>query len=129
MAESPSFQEKRKFPRYEMDVPVDIAGCSGLRLKDISASGIGLQTNEQLMPGRQVRMQLQMPDNRELISLQGQVVWTNHMGENQFRAGIEMPRGLCNPIPLVLRTILYQAQSRSRADRWAAFQSSRKTLP
>ncbi|HRZ15016.1 MAG TPA: PilZ domain-containing protein [Candidatus Omnitrophota bacterium] len=129
MQEPTSFQEKRKFPRYEMDMPIDIPGMAGLRLKNISANGVGVLTREQLSLGRQVHMQLQMPDNQEHVPLQGQVVWINRMGENQFRAGIQMPRGLCNPIPLVLRNILYQAQSRQRADRWAAFQASRKNLP
>ena len=129
MQESAHFQEKRKYPRYEMDVPLDVPGFPGLRLKDISANGVGLFSREQLSLGGQVQMQLQMPDNQERISLQGQVVWINHMGDSQFRAGIRMPQGLCNPIPLVLRNILYQAQSRQRADRWAAFQSSRKSLP
>ena len=105
-----NFQEKRKFTRFEVNLPLKNAELNTVKeingyTHDLSSQGIGMFVKEELSLGTQLDIRLYMPDNGEEIRTSGKVVWSNKMESGKYRAGIILNNTDLKPIPLVLRTI------------------------
>ncbi|MFH0935264.1 MAG: PilZ domain-containing protein [Candidatus Omnitrophota bacterium] len=107
------FREKRIFPRFPVAIQVTLMDPSlcgqtiEAETNDISVSGIGIITQQQLTPGIELRICLRMHDNGEEIYLKGKAVWINAIGSGngsrKYRVGIKLDGLELKPIPLVLR--------------------------
>jgi Tfp pilus assembly protein PilZ len=111
------FMERRRLPRYEITLPTsetDLVTCREFNslTRDICEQGLGVMSNERLPLDSFVRVFLEMPDNKEIIQVQGKVVWVVKIKENSFRAGICLDNFDLKPIPLVLRMIKFQLKTR-----------------
>ena len=108
-----AFVEKRAFPRFSVNIPLHYSQINAddkikAQTHDISAQGLGLVTEQALLPGTQLEVWLQMRDNSEEILHKGRVAWSSYISDNKYRAGIKLDQPDLKPIPLVLRTIYSQ---------------------
>ncbi|MBL7151934.1 MAG: PilZ domain-containing protein [Candidatus Omnitrophica bacterium] len=103
------FREKRIFPRFPISIEATLMDPSlcGQTIEattnDISVSGIGIITQQQLTPGTELRICLRMNDNGEEIYLKGRAVWITVVNSQKYRVGIKLEDSDLKPIPLVLR--------------------------
>jgi Tfp pilus assembly protein PilZ len=105
-----NFQEKRKFTRFEANLPLKNAQRNTVKeingyTHDLSSQGIGMFAKEGLSIGTQLDIRLFMPDNGEELRTSGRVVWLVKVEAEKYRVGIELNNTDLKPIPLVLRTI------------------------
>ena len=107
------FTEKRVFPRFPVSIPlccfygdtqVQIHG----KTHDISAEGLGMVLDTKMPPGTELHLYLEMPDNRERIERNAQVVWIQEVDSGMYRMGLKLQTAPLKPIPLVLRTLNFQ---------------------
>ncbi|MFH1888930.1 MAG: PilZ domain-containing protein [Candidatus Omnitrophota bacterium] len=104
-------KERRLFTRFPVRIflkyfNLDLLGevvtqCTN----DISARGICILTNEELRADTPLDIWLQMPDNGEQLYIQGKVVWSNMIGSDKYRLGVNLENAELNPILLALKTI------------------------
>jgi Tfp pilus assembly protein PilZ len=105
-----NFDDRRKFTRFEVDIPIKNMAVSESRevsgkTHDISVRGIGVVSQDSLRVGTELDLHMMMPDNGEEIRAKGTVVWSTFVGPNKYRAGVYLDEYELKPIPLVLRTI------------------------
>ena len=64
--------------------------CKGITINDISGSGIGITTNEKLVKGDNVDLELNIPEDDIPIFVTGKVTWAEKgkKGDKTYRAGI-----------------------------------------
>jgi hypothetical protein len=72
--------------------------------QDISAAGIGLVTDRELLPRTPLEMWLQMPDKGEPLHTTGEVVWSKMIEPNKYRVGISLEKAELIGMSRVLRT-------------------------
>jgi hypothetical protein len=72
---------------------------------DISAKGIGITTGSMLNPNTTVEMWLKVPDRGDPLYTRGEVVWSQMLGANQFRSGLNLDRADLMGISRILRVI------------------------
>jgi len=106
----PEFIEKRKAPRFAVNIPVNYVSpltqeVTCAHTHDISDIGIGLVTNYELPSGSPMDLKLIMLDNGEEIHAKGKVLWSKLNQENEFRTGIQLDYNCIKAIPLTLRSI------------------------
>ena len=117
------FQEKRAHMRFPARMPINytlacgpinyalacgptaIDDKSNAKTNDISAEGLGLLTDEELVPGESIQICMQMVDNNEKILVRGKVVWSTMIEPGTYRVGLKLEDSVLNPIPLALRII------------------------
>lgn len=58
--------------------------------RDISAEGIGLVTEEALLPFTPLEVCLQIPDRGEPLYSKGETVWSMMVEPNKYRTGISL---------------------------------------
>lgn len=97
MPQSQNFEDKRVFARFPMELPLRFlepdADREGLaKSVDISSKGLGLVTEEKLLPSTSLEMWLNVPDRPEPLYTRGQVVWSEAAGASGFRCGINLER-------------------------------------
>lgn len=89
--------DRRMFDRFEVDfsaelkypeVPEveksDFAQCC-----DVSAGGVGLYTDEALIPGTNLELALAVPDGHLPFRGLARVIWSKQVHENKWRSGLE----------------------------------------
>ena len=64
------------------------------RLVDISEKGLGMIANQLLEVGTQLRISLETPHRRQIVSMLAQVRWVTALAEKQFRVGCSLERRL-----------------------------------
>ena len=113
------FQERRACMRFPVNIPLTYTLACGTinyafsavddkingQTKDISAEGLGLLTDRELVPDKSIQICMQMVDNNEKILVTGKVVWSMMIEPGIYRAGIKIEDSVLNPIPMALRTI------------------------
>ncbi len=72
---------------------------------DISAKGLGIMATEELRPLTPLEMWLQVPDKGDPMYTRGEVVWSEMVGPNQYRTGINLERADLMGISRVMRTL------------------------
>jgi Tfp pilus assembly protein PilZ len=112
-----NFEERRKFPRYEVSLFLKNSSLNSQKeteayTHDISAQGIGLFTSKELPKGDSLDIRLYMPDNNEQVCTRGTVVWLSSVGPCKYRAGIKLEGAELKPVPMVLKTIAHQIRTR-----------------
>jgi len=86
--------DRRIFDRFEVDfsaefkIPAEEESAYA-QCRDISAAGVGLLTEERLVPNRKMEIWLGIPDGREPFRGLAQVIWSKKMQENKWRSGLE----------------------------------------
>lgn len=70
---------------------------------DISAKGIGFVTATELRPMTPLEMWLKVPDKGDPLYTRGEVVWSEMIGPDQFRTGVNLERADLMGISRVLR--------------------------
>jgi hypothetical protein len=71
--------------------------------QDISAQGIGLIAEKELLPRTPLEIWLYMPDKGESVYTTGRVVWSKMVEPNKYRAGINLEKVDFMDISSVLR--------------------------
>ncbi|MFH1397158.1 MAG: PilZ domain-containing protein [Candidatus Omnitrophota bacterium] len=97
MLQSQNFEDKRIFARFPMELPLRFLESSADReglakSVDISSKGMGLVTQEKLLPNTSLEMWLNIPDRLEPLYTRGEVVWSEGSGASGFRCGINLER-------------------------------------
>jgi hypothetical protein len=102
--------DRRVFARFPVQLSmkfIDLISNKEVQAQaqDISAKGIGFMAGEQLQPLTPVEMWLQVPDKGAPLYTRGEVVWSEMVGSNQFRTGINLERADLMGISRILRSI------------------------
>ena len=93
--EETQFLDKRTFERIPVELPLRFLDLTSDRkglaqTHDISANGIGIHTNEKLLPRTSLEMWLQLPNSDVSINITGWVVWSDSIEPNQYKTGISL---------------------------------------
>ena len=89
--------DRRMFERFDVDFPVEIKQPAsqmgkGVQCCDVSASGAGLFTQEQIMPRTGLELSLAIPDGHKPFRGLARVIWSNQVQETKWRTGVEFER-------------------------------------
>jgi hypothetical protein len=109
--------EKRKAPRFEIDIPIaSFAGLSSLEFKskvrDISAWGMGMIVSRHIPIGSLIDVVLLMPEKQDQVRLKGKIIWVQSASLDRYRIGAQFLADNFNPIPYVLKTLQHRALAR-----------------
>ena len=101
-------EDKRVFARFPIQMSMKfldpISNSEGeAQAMDISAKGIGLLVKEELKPLTPLEMWLKVPDKGDPLYTRGEVVWSEMVGPDQYRAGVNLERADLMGISRVLR--------------------------
>lgn len=90
-------EDRRMFHRFNVDMGMEfqyleltIEGKAALR--DISANGMGLYTNKQLILHAPVALRITLPPSNESFHFTGEIVWLQRLDNRTYRAGVEFDR-------------------------------------
>ena len=102
------FLDRRIFERIPVKLPLRFSypnsDTEGLaQTQDISAVGIGLVTDRELLPRTPLDMWLQIPDKGKPLRIIGEVVWSDMIEPNKYRVGINLEKAELMEISRVLR--------------------------
>ena len=103
------FLDKRIFERIPVKLPLRFlysnSDTEGLaQTHNISAAGIGLVTDIELLNHTPLEMWLQIPDKGEPFHLAGKVVWFDMIEPNKYKVGISLEKAELMEMSRVLRT-------------------------
>ena len=91
------FEDRRIFLRFPASLPLHYININ-LNLKrksqaqtcNISANGIGLVTNEELLPRTPLDIWLNIPDNGQPLNAKAEVVWAKKIKPNRYVIGVSL---------------------------------------
>ncbi|MCX7926999.1 MAG: PilZ domain-containing protein [Candidatus Omnitrophica bacterium] len=104
------FIERRRFPRYNVNLPVlqkSEQDCASIT-HDICEQGIGITSQKKIPLGMPFEVEIIIPDNYEKIEVFGRLVWISQIDEKTYRAGIQLEKSHLQPISIALRMIRYR---------------------
>lgn len=89
-------QERRKFKRFDAFMSVrfrveDTDEANGMCLSnDLSRDGIKLTSNAQMIKGKLVNLEIDIPDDPKTVNTTGEIVWSRKLkgSENDYEIGI-----------------------------------------
>jgi len=89
--------ERRMFDRFKVDFSAEIKKANVQKTEfaqshDISASGIGLFTEEKLLPKSKLELWLGIPNGHPPFHGSARVVWSKQVQENKWRSGLEFDK-------------------------------------
>jgi hypothetical protein len=89
--------DRRIFERIPVKLPLRFLDSTSKReisaqTCDISAKGIGIVTDEKLLPYTSLEIWLQIPNQEHPLYTRGKVVWSNEVEPNQYRSGIHLEK-------------------------------------
>lgn len=107
---SQAIEDKRIFERFCLKFPVRVLEPSSNKesqgqTQDISAKGICLTCSEELLPQMPLELWLKIPDQGEPLYTRGEVVWSDKVSPNEYRAGINLEKADLMGLSRVLRAI------------------------
>lgn len=90
-------EDRRIFARFSTELSLRFLDSKGNReglakTVDISAKGMGIESSEALAPHTPLEMWLDIPDRGEPLYIRGEVVWSNMVSPNLYRAGINLEK-------------------------------------
>jgi c-di-GMP-binding flagellar brake protein YcgR len=90
-------QDRRIFARFPVNYSLKFldlnANSEGdAKSQDISAKGIGLLTNKELKPHTPLEFWLQIPDRGEPLYTRAEVIWSEKLEPNKYRAGVKLDK-------------------------------------
>lgn len=91
------FEDRRMFVRFPVAMPARFfRGDIGIKgngcLRDISASGLCIETKERLDARARMRIDVQIPHVDQPFSTAGAIVWVQRIGGKKYRAGVMMDK-------------------------------------
>jgi hypothetical protein len=100
--------DRRVFERIPVGLPLRFLYSNSNReglaqTQNISAIGIGLVTDRELLPRDHLEMWLQIPDKGEPLHITGEVVWSKMIEPNKYRVGISFEKAELMEMSRVLR--------------------------
>jgi hypothetical protein len=106
--ETKKFEDRRIFARFSTKFPLRFIDVQGNRegeaqALDISAKGIGIVTNTELVRNTSLEMWLRIPDKGEPLYARGEVVWSKPEGENAYHTGVSLEKADLMGLSRVLR--------------------------
>ncbi len=104
------FEDKRVFARLPVNLTVKYLDLGSntegeAQTQDISAKGLGLETDRPLAPNSSLEMWLRVPDKGEPFYTRGEVVWSSEKDGQGYRVGVNLERADLMGISRVLRTV------------------------
>ena len=81
------FSAEIKYPEVPEVMESDFAQCC-----DVSAGGVGLYSNEALIPGANLELSLAIPDGHSPFRALARVVWSKQVHENRWRSGLKFKK-------------------------------------
>jgi len=104
------FEDLRVFERFPVKLAMKYLDLGSnkegqAQTMDISAKGIGLTSSDMLTPNTSVEMWLKVPDRGDPLYTRGEVAWSQMVGNNQFRSGVNLDRADLMGISRILRVI------------------------
>ena len=104
------FLDKRTFERIPVKLPLRFLDLTSNReglaqTPDISANGIGINTNEKLIPNTSLEMWLQIPNSDIPIYTAGRVVWSDNIEPKQYKTGISLEEVKLMAFSSILRNL------------------------
>lgn len=105
-----NFKDRRIFERFSVKLPVRFLGANSDKEKeaqtsDISAKGIGLVANEELLPNTVLEIWLHIPDKGQPLYARGKVVWSETISADDHRAGINLEKANLMGMSRILRVM------------------------
>jgi hypothetical protein len=94
LQEAEKLQEKRVFERFPARFPAKFKDTrddygTNVSLRDASAQGIKLITKERLFLHDSVSLEVKLPDNHDVITLRGRVVWVKRYEDVLWNVGVQ----------------------------------------
>jgi len=88
-------KDRRIFQRLPVDIKAEYLNMdSGKRgqakTHDIAANGIGLIVEEELPVSTALNIWLEIPENRNLLCVKGEVIWLKKIEPHKYRAGVKL---------------------------------------
>ena len=104
------FKDRRIFERISVEHSLRFlapqSNNAGLaQTQDISAQGIGLLSEKELLPNTPLEMWLYLPDSDAPFYSRGKVVWSEMVESNKYRVGVGLEKVDLMGMSRVLRTI------------------------
>ncbi|MCM8780678.1 MAG: PilZ domain-containing protein [Candidatus Omnitrophica bacterium] len=100
--EQPEIVDRRLFHRIKADLSVkflDLNSQKQGRAKtcDLSGNGIGLITEENLLPQTPLEIWFDLPGKTDPLYTKGEVVWSKMVNDQHYRVGVrlEKPEFIC----------------------------------
>ena len=81
------FSAEIKYPQVSEVVESDFAQCC-----DVSAGGVGLYSDEALIPGANLELSLAIPDGHSPFRGLARVIWSKQVHENKWRSGLKFEK-------------------------------------
>lgn len=86
-------KDRRIFLRFPVSLPVryvnlNLKRKSQAQTVNISANGIGILTNEELIPHTILDIWLHIPENGQPLYTKGEVIWSKQINGHKYRVGI-----------------------------------------
>jgi hypothetical protein len=105
-----NMQDRRIFVRFPVELPLRYLNLrmnhTGIaKTCDISAKGIGIFADEELMPNSPLEMWLKISNKDEPLYMRGEVVWSRMVEQNRYRIGIELEKAEFMNFSYLLKTI------------------------
>ena len=100
-------EDRRTFERFNLELAVSYSGenCperNYVHTRDISASGLGIISDNMLVDGSELDLALRVPTIDKEFPAKGKVIWSKRCG-NSFRAGIALDRSELMEVSTILR--------------------------
>lgn len=104
------FADKRVFARFPTRLSMKLIDLilnkeSQAQAQDISAKGIGFLAHEELKPLTPIEMWLQVPDKGAPFYTRGEVMWSEMVGPDQYKTGVNLERADLMGMSRILRNI------------------------
>jgi len=104
------FSEKRKLRRFNVTINLIYFDFSSNKVNkanvvDITNKGVGIVSEEELVPNITLDLWLEIPDEKEEIHTIGEVIWVKKVGENKYRIGVNFKDSGIKSMPVVLRSM------------------------
>ena len=101
-------EDKRIFARFPVRLSMRFLDLLSNRevqaqAMDVSAKGIGFMASTELKPLTPLELWLKVPDKGDPLYTRGEVVWSEMIGPNQYRTGVNLDRADLMGISRVLR--------------------------
>jgi Tfp pilus assembly protein PilZ len=89
-----SGNERRMFERFSARVPTKFKHAAGdygtdVSLQDFSASGARLNTRERFFIDDMLSLELELPDGRDPLEVNGRVAWVKPQQRSLYEVGLE----------------------------------------
>lgn len=102
-------EDRRVFERFSVVMPANLidfdAGKELLATTcDVSAKGVGVVSDERLMPGNRLELWLRINDGREPLYTRGTVMWSGQQEGGSYKSGVLLDKAELMGLSRILRS-------------------------